>query len=224
MLRKKMSSVAVAGMMLALTACADTDMASDDTLPSGTSPEPVAVQASTALVEIDSCDAFLDYVIEHALELVGPYGLEWSQWGWPVFGDFTAVEESLGADDGGEAVSPRASSEFSQTNVQVEGVDEPDIVKTDGERIVLIAEGSLIVVDVTGEEPVEVGRLSLGGASIQSLFLSGDMVLGFGSGWQQGPVPLGRAESDILPPSGSQTVQLVEFDISGGWSTRPCVW
>ena len=31
--------------------------------------------ASNALVPFDACDTFLDYVISHGVELVGPYGL-----------------------------------------------------------------------------------------------------------------------------------------------------
>ena len=111
--------------------------------------------ASNALVRFDACDTFLDYVISHGLDLVGPYGLADpffdGRFGW-------AVEE---ATDGGaqRAASPDAGTvDYSGTNVQVLGVDEPDMVKTDGGRIVVLAEGTLIVTDVTGPKPVVIGR------------------------------------------------------------------
>ncbi len=139
---------------------------------------PRGVLASFSLVPFNECETFLDYVISHAVDLVGPYGLgsgfdyRWSG------GD--VVFESFAADDGGQeaaALSAPSSRDFSGTNVQVLGVDEPDMVKTDGERIVILAEGRLIVADVTGDEPRIVGTLQLENLAVQNLFLSGDQVL-----------------------------------------------
>lgn len=42
--------------------------------------------------------------------------------------------------------------DYSETNVQVSGVDEGDIIKTDGDRIYRISYNSLIVVEVNGAE------------------------------------------------------------------------
>jgi uncharacterized secreted protein with C-terminal beta-propeller domain len=203
----------VAAMALVATACSS-GIVSEDTLPAGTAPQPDVVLAEGALVQFDACEAFLDYVISNAVDLVGPYGLDGGAMVW--HGDeFTAdmatttaaAERSAEAGDGGGA------SSFSETNVQVEGVDEPDIVKTDGKRIVVMAEGELIVVDVTGEEPVETGRLPVGELSVQNLFLEGDKVLLFGSVWSAGPMPL--AETDAaFAPGGTPTIQIIEVDIS----------
>ncbi len=49
-----------------------------------------------------------------------------------------------GADDGSQAASPE---NYSETNTQVEGVDEADIVKTDGEHIYLLHGDQLFVLD-----------------------------------------------------------------------------
>src|SRR5437763_8134862 len=43
-----------------------------------------------------------------------------------------------------------ATSTFSTTNNQEEGVDEPDVVKTDGSTIFALSNGKLIAVSVTG--------------------------------------------------------------------------
>lgn len=182
---------------------------SGETLPAGTAPEPQVMRAVGSLASFDACDDFLDYVVDHALDLVGPYGLEgfdiWMR-GLPE----GAVTEDQAAQatggDGGEA--------FSGTNVQVEGVDEPDIVKTDGERIVLISEGTLIVADVTGSEPNVVGRLALRDLSVSSLFLTGDKVLLFGSVWNHRPIPLAETDAAFGPVPGSPVVQIIEVDIS----------
>ena len=198
-------------MALVVTACAPV-AASKDTFPPGTASTPEVVLARGALVQFDACDAFLDYVITHAVEVVGPYGLEGGMTMWGGFDESVddatttaAAERSAQEADGG-------ASGFSETNVQVEGVDEPDIVKTDGKRIVVLAEGDLIVVDVTGDEPVEAGRLSIGELSVQSLFLEGDKVLLFGSAWGSGPLPLADRDA-VIAPGGTPTIQIVEVDI-----------
>lgn len=180
------------------------------TLPSAPDPSPNAIRA---LVRFDACESFLDYVISHGVDLVGAYGF--GSGGYlPMAGRDMAVEEAAATDGGESAPSDVGGSGFSGTNVQVEGVDEPDMVKTDGDRIVVVSEGELIVVDVTGDEPVETGRLSVGSLSVQSLFLSGDEVLLFGSDWMQGPMPLVEGDMAFAPVEGSPTVRMVEVDIS----------
>ena len=198
----------MATIVLAVAACSS-DVVTDPTLPSGTAPHPEAIRAEGALVQFDACDAFLDYVISHALELVGPYGLNGGPTGWGVTETTVMAAETDAGGDG------RAQG-FSETNVQIEGIDEPDMVKTDGDRIVVLADGELIVVDVSGEEPVETGRLAMGDIAAQGLFLSGDKALLFGSAWDHGPVPLGEPGVDtIAPVSMTPTVQIVEVDIGG---------
>lgn len=199
----------LAALALTATACAPATTP-EETLPGGTAPEPDIVQTSGpgALVQFDACDAFLDHVISHAVDLVGPHGLEGGPGYWP------AMERSMAADEAADGGGEDTASGFSETNVQVEGVDEPDMVKTDGERVVLIAEGTLIVADVTGDEPVETGRLDLRDMSVQSLFLSGDTVLLFGSAWSHHPSPLAdTADRAVAPGFSSPTVQIVEVDI-----------
>ena len=202
-------STRLMGLAMAVTMIVGcTTTTTEETLPAGTTPRPRVIKAQGALVQFDACDEFLDHVISHALDLVGPYGLG-NEPIWFFEGDTAARvrEEAAAPATGGEA-----GDGFSSTNVQVAGVDEPDIVKTDGDRIVLLAEGQLIVVDVTGEEPVEVGRLGVHNLSVQSLFITGDKALLFGSIWGHGPIPL--AEDRIAPIPGSPSIQIVEVDIS----------
>ena len=51
----------------------------------------------------------------------------------------TGAQKSMGAEGG--------SSDFSTTNIQVEGVDEADIVKTDGKYIYNFSDGKLVIKD-----------------------------------------------------------------------------
>ena len=90
----------------------------------------------------------------------------------------------------------------------------PTSSKTDGERIVVLSEGTLIVADITGSEPRVEGRLQIGNLSVQSLFLSGDTVLMFGSAWNSFH-PLVESDVEFAPSFQTPSVQLVEVDISG---------
>ena len=95
--------------------------------------------------------------------------------------------DDMGADDMGD-MGPQmdiagdggggdAGVAFSGTNVQVTGVDEPDIVKTDGRRIITVSRGVLTVVDVTGAEPTVAGHVVLDETPDGELLLHGDRVL-----------------------------------------------
>lgn len=75
--------------------------------------------------------------------------------------------ESLAVDDvaenaGGEAPEADGSAEeFSQTNVQTEGVDEGDIVKTDGEYIYVLSYSGIAIYKADGENTELVSKTEL---------------------------------------------------------------
>lgn len=137
-----------------------------------TGPGSVGLFAS-ALVEFDSCDAFLGHVKAKALERVGPHGLPGAGYFGPeVWDDVileeaeTAIAETAAADAGAPATAasspaPQAGVDYSTTNVQEIGVDEPDIVKTDGNRILVLAQGILYYVDVSSGRPDLSGWLDI---------------------------------------------------------------
>ncbi|MCE2528984.1 MAG: beta-propeller domain-containing protein [Acidimicrobiia bacterium] len=130
---------------------------------STTAPDRVVGLFASALVEFDSCDAFLGHVKAEALERVGPYGLD----GGPrlFIEEDVAVkmmEESAASAVADSAASaPQAGLDYSTTNVQEVGVDEPDIVKTDGNRILALAHGILHYIDVSSGSPDLVSSLDL---------------------------------------------------------------
>ena len=115
--------------------------------------------------------------------------------------------------------APAAAPAYSGTNDYVAGVDEPDLVKTDGRRIVTVASGVLEVIDAASRTVT--GRLKLsaadGGMADQpaNLLLSGDHALVLTSG---GPVAGGAAGpgGSPRPVDGSR---LLLIDLAG----RPSV-
>ena len=90
-----------------------------------------------------------------------------------------------GGDDGAPAPKQEATpapvsggdDTSSTTNVQEIGVDEPDIVKSDGTRIFTATEGSLHAVDAAAATPRLLGSLKLPEGWSHQLLLHGDRVL-----------------------------------------------
>lgn len=139
----------------------------------GTSePEPDALEAR-ALYGFDSCEAMLDYTRGHALSMLeatgGEIGVDIFFAGGDDFGG--ALEGDDGAQGGDGAPA------YSETNIQEAGVDEPDLVKTDGQRILALAEGQLHYVDTTGMVAELAGSLDLPEGWDPQLFIHGDRAL-----------------------------------------------
>ncbi|WP_158564226.1 beta-propeller domain-containing protein [Jiangella anatolica] len=117
------------------------------------------------LTSFDACADVLDHLKGEAADRVGPYGLG-------PGGDMVAYATDGAAEDSAALAAPQegggddsaARQPHSTTNVQEAGVDEPDVAKTDGRVLVTTADGTLRIVDVTGDAPRELGSLDLAAA------------------------------------------------------------
>ena len=88
-------------------------------------------------------------------------------------------DESGGGGSGGPA--------FSRTNVQEAGVDEPDLVKTDGRRVFTVHGTRLFALSADGRDVLGFVELPRGGE--HQLFLHGDKVLVFSRGYVYEDLP-----------------------------------
>ena len=89
----------------------------------------------------------------------------------------SVVEELSSVDAQLDVVS--SDVDFSGTNVQVEGVDEADLVKTDGEYIYIVRGDTLIIVKAYPPEEAEVvARVRLY-QLVQDIFINGDKLVVF---------------------------------------------
>jgi hypothetical protein len=94
------------------------------------------------------------------------------------------------------AGSTNGTGAFSTTNNQEPGVEEPDIVKTDGSTIFAVSGRTLYAVAVSGGAPKLVGSLDLGASGYGSqLLLEGKRLLVISSASPGGPVLLGAPRS-----------------------------
>ena len=99
----------------------------------------------------------------------------------PMAMPVSSGDESSDASMGNGALHGGAGSgtspDYSQTNVQVAGVDEADFVKNDGRYIYLVNNGQLVIVDAyPGRTATIVSRTDLEGTPT-NLFLNGDRLL-----------------------------------------------
>lgn len=96
-----------------------------------------------------------------------------------------AAEESASSDSAGAG----GDSDFSSTNNQVEGVDEADLVKTDGSYIYSISDSRVLITDARNPDDLAEGAQLLLEPEMyaRQLFLSGDTLVVMGS--QYGMIP-----------------------------------
>src|SRR4051812_26810080 len=108
---------------------------------------PTAQAANHRLVAFQSCPALLTYAKTHARPYVSAYGFGPGPVMFKSATPGAAVAGSAAADSA-RASAPTEGVDYSGTNVQETGVDEPDMVKTNGDTL-FAAEGNQIeAVDV----------------------------------------------------------------------------
>ena len=100
--------------------------------------------------------------------------------------EMASAEDSAAGGSGGTA---GMKSEYSSTNVRTEGVDEGDIVKTDGSYIyTLTPSGILRIVSADGGDLSVTGQISLEDLtdSIQEIYVDGNTLCVVTSGYDSG--------------------------------------
>ncbi len=168
---------------------------------------PDDVVLTAGLVRFDDCDTLLDHLHTEYSARVGPWGFDQGGWFGPVGArlgmddaEMAVAEEAMAAaEPAAPSAAPVEGVDFSGTNVQEAGVDEADIVKTDGRRIFTLSSGQLVVVDAASRRSV--GSVTVADGWGRELFIDGD-----------GLLLITRSHSES--GDGSETV-LQRIDVSG---------
>ncbi|CAN8063047.1 unnamed protein product [Agarophyton chilense] len=130
-------------------------------------------------------------------------------------GNLTDADRNTNADDSEEDNGLIPGVDYSTTNVQVTGVDEPDIIKTDGRRVFTVSGNTFSVVEVLegGKTGRRVGRLELPSRP-QDMLIQGDFLLALGEvGNYRRPVHV-RYKTD--PSQGEQATVVYQIHVNGG--------
>ena len=124
----------------------------------------------------------------------------------PAGAPAAASRAGAGQPGAGQASAQAAPGSYSGTTTAEAGVDEPDLVKTDGRRIVTVIGGVLRVVDAQTRQVTGVLNLSagagLGGATPANLLLAGDHALVlFDRGYPAMGAPMPSLPPEVSPPA-----------------------
>ncbi|MGD9694690.1 MAG: beta-propeller domain-containing protein [Thermoleophilia bacterium] len=180
---------------------------------------PAAEAAPAPLSRFASCERFTGYVQAKALPRA------WA-WGLTGYASPIMMRERLGGVEDSSAAAPRAAapapvagSDYSDTNVQEAGVDEPDLVETDGRTLYAIAGGRLRVADVSTGVARELDSFAPDGATLTGLLLMGDRLVALGdadperSSWAP-RTPAARSAAFVAMPAAQVRTVAIELDVS----------
>ncbi|MEL6344001.1 MAG: beta-propeller domain-containing protein [Myxococcota bacterium] len=102
-----------------------------------------------------------------------------SYYGYGYYYGDVALEDDAEASDGDGGGRSDGPDDYSETNTQEAGVDEPDMVKTNGEHIYIVQQGELVVVDSWPAESTAVIASQPLAGSPYSMFLRDDELVVF---------------------------------------------
>jgi len=116
-----------------------------------------------------------------------------------------------------KANEAQQSGDYSQTNVQVEGVDESDIVKTDGTYIYAVQDDIVRIIRATPASEMQiVSMIDLNDSSFSpsELYLDGNRLVVTGSMWKEQPYRIMQKIAPDYYPYGRQRTQVRIYDVS----------
>ena len=134
--------------------------------------------SSPTLTAFESTEALQQYVLDAALQQYGDL-LGQPTWGGGWWGHYALDDAAVLRPVASETQRSQAGTadlSFSTTNVQVAGVDEGDLVKTDGSFLYYLADGDVSIIDVRDPSQLQVvSRLpQQGDAWPSELYVIGD--------------------------------------------------
>jgi len=220
--RTRRLAAAVCGLAVLGAACTDSG-----TTPSGDGgARTVRLTLAGALQPFKACDDLLGYLRSEAGERVTAYGLPGLGGYGPVAAalEKTAVSAEVvvsndaGPTTGATPEATNATDAFSTTNTVEAGIDEGDLVKTDGRYLYLLAGGALHIVTAGEDTPRQVGSVAFDG-SPERLLLAGDRLIVSGQTWVADAEATTSSDGDraIAPeiaPMGQAVGLLWEIDLA----------
>lgn len=166
---------------------------------SGASDRRSASAAGGRLQTFDSCGELLGFVKRHAAPLVGPWGLG----GGLVKGGVVSLPAAA------RTVDAEAADDVSTTNVQEEGVGEPDSIVASRSHLFAVSGDALRAVDTRARRPRVVGKLRLEQGWSHELLLRGTTLLVLSRGGVHVlPLPGAARMLHPAPPSRTRLTQV----------------
>jgi uncharacterized secreted protein with C-terminal beta-propeller domain len=184
---------------------------------SGGSDAPAPRTENASLSQVADCEELADFVRADARDKLAVQAaqLRSQGWGWADVHPAPAFTASP-APQATAAAGPEAPARhFTDTNLQVPGIDEPDMIETDGDRLYLLDEASLLVVDAFPPADTALRETIAVEGQPTGMFVTGDRALVFSRVYDSGdlggadacgiiggPFPLPVFAGGVLPQPG----------------------
>jgi len=115
--------------------------------------------------------------------------------------------------------------DYSKTNVQVPGVDEPDIVKTDGTYLYIVSDNKVIIMkaDPEATDGIETTITVADNLTIQNIFVNGTRLVIFTQSYENNPIIYGygmddtvikESDSSLIPWYNSPDTYILIYDLT----------
>jgi len=175
--KSKLATITISALLVGILLVNSTALLTSQQLPPQSNP----LNFPTTLTRFTSYSELQDFVTTHQTGGYYPYS-----WKSGMRGPMLMVDLASTAAAPAEG-SNQASDDYSTTNIQVEGVDEADLVKTDGLYIYLVSENKVHIIRAYPHEELElVSTITLEG-SIMNIYINGDKLIILQAG-DYGPV------------------------------------
>jgi uncharacterized secreted protein with C-terminal beta-propeller domain len=180
----------------------------------------VAPTASAkALTGYSGCDQLLAYYRSELQRTATAYSMGF---GYGAVDDTAASGAAAGAPTARSAAGPEAvGSGPTGTNVQEQGVDEPDLAKLKDGRLVVLT-GNRVRILSASPKPEVLGSMRISGDQTYGgeLLLDGDRAVALVQGWRQDPSQLKNSSSRVMDSRpylpGTPTTRVLLLDVSTG--------
>jgi len=168
------------------------------------------LQATQELKKFSSTEEIRDFLNNRAVGQAGTIGF----FGGRTVGiasDF-AIAESAVAAPAAKTTAGTTATEYSETNIQVEGVDEADFVKNDGKYIYILTQEKLVIVDAFPAEDAEIlSETKISGRPV-NMFVNEDRLVVFTEDFNEVFI---LPQYDYLPrPRRALATHVLIYDIS----------
>jgi len=150
--------------------------------------------------------------LESNYQKYNDYNFQYRDWGFTpgiILGDSEA--EKSGSND---YYSGDGSDDYSTTNIQVEGVDEPDIVKTDGTYLYILSNQTVFIIKANPSNEAEIlSEISFKDeVYITNLFINNNYLIVFGGSYNY-PILYEKNSEDLVETEGT-VVDDIAWDVS----------
>ncbi|MCR5666458.1 MAG: beta-propeller domain-containing protein [Eubacterium sp.] len=128
--------------------------------------------------------------------------------------------ETFSIEDSAEASS--GDTAHSETNIMTDGVDEGDVVKTDGDYIYKVCDSKIYIYDITGDKPKLVSKITpkhmTSASNLKEMYVDDDLLCIISQNYEQNMIMYdessAQSTSDIYSLSNDSMVYAETYDIS----------